>query len=136
MFVNKIISLNKVSFTKMYNTLLCYCWTTTIQYPFLLNSFSTIKNSKCERLTINTSDSDSSTQISKGLFSKKENFTVNTFRVFLGAELLYESLFLYVCMYVCWYVMYVCLSVCHTFLKPYILQLIHFTDILIKYKIF
>ena len=53
------------------------------------------------------------------------------FKLFLGAKLLYESLCLYVCMYYC---RYVCLS--HFFRHPYILQLTHFTDILIKYKIF
>ena len=65
---------------------------------------------------------------------------------------LYESLclyvYMYVCMYVCLYVcmsvrMYVCMSivcmsVClsHFFWKPYILLLIHLTDILKKYQIF
>ena len=40
------------------------------------------------------------------------------------------SVGMYVCRYVC---LCVCLS--HFFLNPYILQLIHFTDILLKYKI-
>ena len=54
---------------------------------------------------------------------------------FLGAELLYESLCLYVlCMYVC---MYVCRSVGHTSFETLIFYNLYFTsDILIKYEFF
>ena len=55
------------------------------------------------------------------ILEKKKAFKYYVNLVFLGAELLYESLCLYVCLSsVC---MYVCMYVCHTFFlsKPYIL---------------
>ena len=67
------------------------------------------------------------------LFNNKKKF-ISRFSNFLGEEFLYDSVCLSVCLYACMYVRLVCLS--HFFLNPYILQHIHFTDIVIRYRIF